>query len=203
MGKENKATAAKPLLAIDHASLRVFRPWRSTYPVRALGWFGQAGDQLQLRILGGGVLVLGLAKHDVGLMRAAARMLIAHEIATLAKTLLKSSSIVDDRGTREARRQSDRTGVTTKAGLATASLQDIAPEAQSVGTHVYRLRLLDEHGGESRDIEFEASDAEVALRMAHQYCGRRKVQLLEDGRKLADLRLASGHGFWIISEHGL
>lgn len=69
---------------------------------------------------------------------------------------------------------------------------------QSIGNRTYLLRLTSDDEGDARDIEFEASGPEVALRMAHQFCGWRPVELFEDGRKLANLRLSDGNGFWMI-----
>jgi hypothetical protein len=66
------------------------------------------------------------------------------------------------------------------------------------GSHTYRLKLDEDGRGSARDIEFEAPGAEVALRMARDMCGGRAVQLFEDGRKLADLKLAN-MSFWIVS----
>ena len=90
MGKGNKAKAAEPLLEIDRRARRLFKPYRKTAPVRALAWFGQAGDQLQLRVLSAGVIGLALVRRDERLLRAGARMLVSHELATLAKKAVKS-----------------------------------------------------------------------------------------------------------------
>jgi undecaprenyl-diphosphatase len=84
-----EAKAAEPLLAIDRQARALFRPYRKTAPIEALAWFGQAGDQLQLRVLCGGVLAAGLVRRDGRTIAAAARMLLAHELATLAKTAVK------------------------------------------------------------------------------------------------------------------
>lgn len=82
--------AAEPMLAVDRAARRIFRPWRKSAPVKVLAWFGQAGDQLQLRVLCGGVFALGVARRDQRMIGAAARMLLAHEMATLAKKAVKN-----------------------------------------------------------------------------------------------------------------
>lgn len=84
-----EAEAAAPLLAIDREARKLFRPYRKTAPIKALAWLGQAGDQLQLRVLCGGVLAIGLVRRDGRMIGAAARMLLAHELATLAKTAVK------------------------------------------------------------------------------------------------------------------
>lgn len=90
MGKTETAAAAEPVLEIDRQARRVFRPWRKSAPVEALAWFGQAGDQLQLRTLCGAVLAVGLLKGDARLAGTAVRMLVAHEAATLAKRAVKN-----------------------------------------------------------------------------------------------------------------
>ncbi len=87
---EANEKAAEPVLAIDRRTRALFKPWSRSAPVRVLGWFGQAGDQLQLRVLAGGVLAVGLARRDERLVRAGARMLLAHELATLAKKAVKN-----------------------------------------------------------------------------------------------------------------
>ena len=81
---------AEPLLAIDRTAREVFKPYRKTGLVKALAWFGQAGDQLQLRVLAGGVIALGLARRDARLAGAGARMLLSHELATVAKRAVKN-----------------------------------------------------------------------------------------------------------------
>lgn len=90
MSNTPKAKAAKPLLKIDRKARKVFKPYRDTPPVKALAWFGQAGDQLQLRVLCGGVFAAGLLRRDVRLIGAAARMIVAHELATIAKKAVKN-----------------------------------------------------------------------------------------------------------------
>jgi hypothetical protein len=64
--------------------------------------------------------------------------------------------------------------------------------------HTYRLKMIDDGRGLPRDIEFEASGAAAALHMTHELCGARKVQLYEDGRKLADVQLSAREGFWMV-----
>lgn len=85
-----EAKAAEPLLAIDRQARKLFKPYRKTAGIKALAWFGQAGDQLQLRVLCGGVLAAGLVRRDGRMIVAAGRMLLAHELATLAKKAVKS-----------------------------------------------------------------------------------------------------------------
>ena len=105
MGKATKAKAAAPLLEIDRKSRELFKPYHSTAPVKALAWFGQSGDQLQLRVLSGGLLAIGLVRRDGRLIRAGARMLLSHELATLAKKAVKNR--VDRLRPRSVRRGKD------------------------------------------------------------------------------------------------
>lgn len=90
MSEVSKAEAARPLLKIDRKSRKLFKPYQETAPAKALAWFGQAGDQLQLRVLSGGVVVMGLLRRDARLLGAGLRMIIAHELATLAKKAAKN-----------------------------------------------------------------------------------------------------------------
>lgn len=88
MGKK-KTKGAEPLLRIDRAARKWFEPYRETAPVKALRWFGQSGDQLQLRVLAGAVLAAGIVRGDTRMARAAVHMLVSHELATLAKSAVK------------------------------------------------------------------------------------------------------------------
>jgi membrane-associated phospholipid phosphatase len=89
MGKAAKPEAAEPLLEIDRKARETFKPYRDTAPVKALDWLGQAGDQLQLRVLCAGVIALGVVRRDRRLALAGVRMLVSHEAATLAKNAVK------------------------------------------------------------------------------------------------------------------
>lgn len=90
MGKTKKEKAAEPLLEIDRAARELFTPYRKTAPVKALRWFGQSGDQLQLRVLAGAVLAAGLLRRNSRMTGAAVRMIVSHELATLAKRMVKN-----------------------------------------------------------------------------------------------------------------
>jgi len=86
-----RQAAAEPLFEFDRRAREAFRPWRKHPLVRALGVFGQAGDQPQLRLLCAGVMAAGLARGDGRLALAGVRMLLAHEAATAAKSAVKHS----------------------------------------------------------------------------------------------------------------
>ena len=80
---------ASPLFAFDRRTREAMLPYRDTSAAKALSWFSQVGDQLQLRLLAGGVLALGLVRRDARTVNAALRMALAHEVATFAKDLAK------------------------------------------------------------------------------------------------------------------
>jgi hypothetical protein len=80
---------AKPLFKFDSDVRDVFIPYRQSLPVKLVSWLSDVGDQPQLRILSGGTMAVGLVRRDVRMMRAGARMLIAHEAATFLKNVVK------------------------------------------------------------------------------------------------------------------
>ena len=81
--------AAEPLLELDRKARAAFIPYRETRAVEAISFASKLGDQPQLRIVSGGLVAVGLLRSDPRMVRAGARMLLAHEIATLAKKLVK------------------------------------------------------------------------------------------------------------------
>ena len=91
--KRQARRIAAPLFEFDKRTRKALLPYRDEPAAKALSWVSQAGDQLQLRLLAGGVLLLGLARRDPRTVRAALRMALAHEAATLGKTWLKDRVI--------------------------------------------------------------------------------------------------------------
>jgi membrane-associated phospholipid phosphatase len=128
MGKGTKAKAAEPLLEIDRQARRLFKPYRRTAPVKALDWFGQAGDQLQLRVLCAGVIGIAIVRRDDRLLRAGARMLVSHELATLAKKAVKNR--IDRWRPRSA---DDARQVTPRKGHSRAKAKNSFPSGHSAG----------------------------------------------------------------------
>ena len=62
----------------------------------------------------------------------------------------------------------------------------------------YRLVLPEDSVGFAREIEFEETSADSAVRLAQKVCGDRPVQIFEGDRLLG--RLArSRAGFWVVS----
>jgi PAP2 superfamily len=87
--------AARERLAIDDERL-----------LTALHMFSKLGDQPQLRVISGAVLAAGTLAGSDRLVRAGARMMLAHELATAAKDAIKSK--VDRKRPRSAEDREDQ-----------------------------------------------------------------------------------------------
>ncbi len=87
-----KATLDKASTAVADADLAVteeFREHRHSWPIELLGKASDVGDQPQLRAISGLIVVAGLLSRKPRLVRAGVRMLVAHELATAAKSFVK------------------------------------------------------------------------------------------------------------------
>lgn len=82
-------SAQERLIAFDHAAQQLFKPYADAPAMRVLDAVSKLGDQPELRTIAGAMLVLGIAADSDRMVRAGARMLIAHEAATFAKDRLK------------------------------------------------------------------------------------------------------------------
>lgn len=89
MAARTLARAAKSLSKSDVEATEALGEYDDSLPVRALSRVGKLGDQPELRLLSSGVIAVGLLVGDERLSRAGMRMLLAHEIATLAKDFVK------------------------------------------------------------------------------------------------------------------
>ncbi len=87
MGK--KSDAAEPLFEIDRKARTLFKPYHNSSAVETVHTLADVGDQLPLRVICAGVFGLGLLRRDPRMMRAGVRMLLSHELATLAKNAVK------------------------------------------------------------------------------------------------------------------
>ena len=103
-------------------------PLRKTAPVRALAVVSELGDQPQLRLISSALIVIGLASSNGRLSRAGARMLIAHELATIAKGFVKDR--VDRTRPRSARSASQRK---IRPGQSKAKEKTSFPSGHSAG----------------------------------------------------------------------
>lgn len=73
---------------------------------QAIAMVGKTGDQPQLRLICAAVTGIGLLKSDSRLVRTGVHMLLAHELATLAKNFVKDR--VDRTRPRSAKSAEDR-----------------------------------------------------------------------------------------------
>jgi len=89
MSEGPQDTPAEALFEFDRRVRRVSLRHKHRRAVRALDAFGNLGDQPPLRLISAGVFALGLLRCDGRMMQAGARMLLAHELATVAKSAVK------------------------------------------------------------------------------------------------------------------
>jgi undecaprenyl-diphosphatase len=90
MTSEHRADrAGKALLEIDHRVHEAVKDGQSSKAIRFISKLSDAGDQPQLRLLCAGMIVIGAVRKDTRMVLAGARMLLAHELATVAKAAIK------------------------------------------------------------------------------------------------------------------
>jgi membrane-associated phospholipid phosphatase len=82
-------TVTEPLIEFDRQVRKAVLPHRHSPPAKAIGWLSAVGDQAQMRLVCAGTIVVGILRRDPRLTAAGARMLLAHEAATLAKDVVK------------------------------------------------------------------------------------------------------------------
>jgi membrane-associated phospholipid phosphatase len=87
--KEQAGEAGNALLDMDHSVHEAVKPDRYSSVVKVLGKLSDIGDQPQARTLCGSLIVIGLVRSDTRMMAAGMRMLLAHELATAAKSVIK------------------------------------------------------------------------------------------------------------------
>ncbi|WP_458388823.1 phosphatase PAP2 family protein [Sphingomonas sp. F9_3S_D5_B_2] len=83
--------AEERLIAVDAASQEFFQPYTDAAPMKVLDVVSKLGDQPELRAIASAIVLAGVAADSDRMVRAGARMLIAHETATLAKKALKTN----------------------------------------------------------------------------------------------------------------
>lgn len=83
------ADAVEQVAEADAEVHEVFEPLRESSIVKAIAVASELGDQPQLRIISAGCIAAGLLSSNARLTRAGLRMLLAHEVATLAKNMVK------------------------------------------------------------------------------------------------------------------
>ena len=106
MARNLTSTAGAGLIDLDDRVHRFFKPYSDSPPIRALGLLSKIGDQPELRILAGSLIALGTFAGSDRLVRAGARMIIAHEAATAIKSLVKHN--IDRSRPRSARSRNEK-----------------------------------------------------------------------------------------------
>lgn len=104
--KKQMKKAAGKLLAADERAYRSLEPYGDTWPVRVISGVGAVGDQGPLRLVAAATGLGGLLSGDRRLFRAGVRMILAHELATVLKNVVKGR--VDRSRPKHAQRRADR-----------------------------------------------------------------------------------------------
>ncbi len=116
------------MIEFDHRVHKFFKPYNDSLPLQGLDLFSKLGDQPELRLVAGALMVAGTFGRSDRLVRAGARMTIAHEVATLVKNLLKAE--IDRTRPRSAK---GRRAKKPKAGRHTAKEKTSFPSGHSAG----------------------------------------------------------------------
>lgn len=127
--KKQTKKIARKLLAADERAYRLLEPHQQTWPVRVISHVGSAGDQGPLRIVAGVVGIAGLLSADRRLLRAGVRMILAHELATGLKNMVKHR--VDRHRPMKAKGRHDRK---LKKGERTEKAVTSFPSGHSAGS---------------------------------------------------------------------
>ena len=138
--RQDTEDAGEALLELDHAAHQAVKPVRHHPAVKVLGAVSDIGDQWPLRLLSGGVLLAGVIRRDQRMVRAGARMLLAHEMATLTKNAIKQR--IDRSRPRSARNEGDRT---PKPGNNTDKEETSFPSGHSAGAMAVASAMAGEY----------------------------------------------------------
>lgn len=118
----------RKLAAAEAKAVKRIAPRRGSKSAKAVDLVGKLGDQPELRTISGVVVAAGLLTANRRLIRAGIRMLLAHELATLAKDLIKER--IDRTRPHSATSHSQRT---VKPGRHTAKTKTSFPSGHSAG----------------------------------------------------------------------
>ena len=83
--KSKLRRAENKVLNLDHRTHEHFKTFAESRPAEALHVLSKLGDQPELRTIAGALLATGIFADSDRLVRAGARMIIAHEAATAVK----------------------------------------------------------------------------------------------------------------------
>lgn len=89
MTGKRRTAAVERVSKVDARVNESLGAYADTVPVRALSRIGKLGDQPELRLISGAVVAAALVFGNARLLRAGVRMLVAHELATATKDLVK------------------------------------------------------------------------------------------------------------------
>lgn len=123
------AKAGRAVTKADARAVRKVAPQSGSVPEKIVATFGKLGDQPELRTLSGLVIAGGLLSANRRLVRAGIRMLLAHEVATLGKNLIKEQ--FDRTRPHSAKSDSQRK---VKPGKHTAKSETSFPSGHSAGS---------------------------------------------------------------------
>lgn len=129
MFKAAAGDAAQAVSEVDARINDVFAPNRDKPLVEAVAAVSKIGDQPQLRLISAACLAGGLLSSNPRLTRAGVRMLLAHEIATLAKNFIKDE--VDRKRPRSAQSASE---ATPRPGRSTNKEETSFPSGHTAGS---------------------------------------------------------------------
>ena len=120
---------AEAVLDADAAAAEALRPYSGSLPVRMLEPVADFGDQPQMRMLCGAVVLAGLLRRDEKLAGTGLKMLAAHSVATWTKDFVKH------RVDRTRPRSMDRPGKdhVPEPGRDTAKEETSFPSGHSAG----------------------------------------------------------------------
>jgi membrane-associated phospholipid phosphatase len=146
-GRNQVEAIEERLIDLDDGARKLFQPYTDSAPVRALDLLSKLGDQPELRLMAGGLIIAGIFGDNARLVRAGGRMMIAHEAATLAKDLMKT--LIDRTRPRSASGCDEKK---PKRGDHTAKERTSFPSGHSAGA-IAASRALSreypEHGAEA------------------------------------------------------
>src|SRR4051812_23674145 len=120
--------AGEALLDFDHRAHELCKPYVGTPRIRALDLFSKLGDQPELRTISAALIAVGTFTRNDRLVRAGARMIIAHEAATFAKDMMKTE--IDRTRPRSAKGRAQKK---PKKGGHTAKEMTSFPSGHSAG----------------------------------------------------------------------
>lgn len=120
--------ALESAIGIDDRTQRFFEAYSGGAPLRLVDGLSKLGDQPEIRLIAGALIAVGTFAPNSRLVRAGARMLIAHEAATLAKDLVKAQ--IDRTRPRSAK---SRDGKKPRKGKHTAKEKTSFPSGHSAG----------------------------------------------------------------------